>query len=218
MITLYGSPISPFYNKVKIALIEKGVNYEEVLAPPSQEEPFLAKSPMGKIPYVEVNGHPIAESAVILEWLEDAYPTASLLPPTPNGRARARELATLLDQYAFGSCKPLIDHLLFQAPLSEDSRGAALAGIERALAAMVRRRASESTWLAGDCFGYADISATAILPALSFASRRLGSQDLVAQLPGLPAYLDQLRQRPSVARAWADRDAQLATLLAGHNG
>ncbi|XLM20734.1 glutathione S-transferase family protein, partial [Chromobacterium piscinae] len=99
MIKLHGIPLSPYYNKVKIALLEKGVNFQEVLTPPSQEEALLEKSPMGKIPFVEINGHPLAESTVILEWLEDAYPTASLLPPTPNGRALARELTAMLELY-----------------------------------------------------------------------------------------------------------------------
>ncbi|MGL6069981.1 glutathione S-transferase family protein, partial [Craterilacuibacter sp.] len=78
MIILHGVALSPYYTKVKIALIEKGVNYEEVFTPPSQDEVFLSKSPMGKIPYVEINGFPLAESTAILEWLEDAYPTAAL--------------------------------------------------------------------------------------------------------------------------------------------
>ncbi|UGA40503.1 glutathione S-transferase family protein [Chromobacterium haemolyticum] len=116
MIKLYGAALSPYYNKVKIALLEKGVNFQEILTAPSQQEELLAKSPMGKIPFVEVGGHAMAESSVILEWLEDAYPTASLLPPTPNGRAHARQLSAMLDLYVLSPALPLYRPLAVWQP------------------------------------------------------------------------------------------------------
>ena len=53
MLTLCGSPISNYYNKVKLALLEKGVGFTEELVPiMSKSEAVLADSPLGKIPYV----------------------------------------------------------------------------------------------------------------------------------------------------------------------
>jgi len=49
MIKLYGFPISNYYNMVKMALLEKGMEFEEVIVKPSQEDIFLVKSPMGKV-------------------------------------------------------------------------------------------------------------------------------------------------------------------------
>ena len=47
MIKLYGAPLSNYYNMVKVALLEKGLAFEEVLTPPSQDAGYLAKRPMG---------------------------------------------------------------------------------------------------------------------------------------------------------------------------
>jgi glutathione S-transferase len=53
MLRLHGAPISNYYNMVKSTLLEKGVEFEEVMAPPSQEPGYLNRSPMGKIPCIE---------------------------------------------------------------------------------------------------------------------------------------------------------------------
>ena len=66
---LYGFPTSNFYNKVKLALLEKAIPYEDVKIGPSQAEEFLRMSPMGKIPFIESNGRFIFESSVIFEFL-----------------------------------------------------------------------------------------------------------------------------------------------------
>ena len=82
MIKLYGAPLSNYYNMIKVALIEKGLSFEEVLTPPSQDAGYLAKSPMGKIPCIETPDGFLAESIAILEYLEAVAPSPSLLPGT----------------------------------------------------------------------------------------------------------------------------------------
>ena len=74
MIKLYGLRMSNYTSMVKALLIEKGAAYEEVKHPPSQEEDFLEKSPMGKMPAIEVDGTFISESLAIAQYLEQAYP------------------------------------------------------------------------------------------------------------------------------------------------
>ena len=56
MIKLYGLKMSNYYSLTKALLIEKSVEFEEVKRPPSQEEDFLAMSPMGKMPAIEADG------------------------------------------------------------------------------------------------------------------------------------------------------------------
>ncbi|MCW3480798.1 glutathione S-transferase family protein [Neisseriaceae bacterium JH1-16] len=204
MITLYGAALSPYYNKVKIALLEKGVNFQEVFTPPSQAPELLAKSPMGRIPYVEINGSPLAESTVILEWLEDAYPTTALLPPTPLGRAHARELTALFEHYLFEPAFLLIRHLIWGTPLSDAQRDQVLVDMQQGLAAVLRR-AKLAPWLTGDGFTFADISAAAMLPAIAESTRALCGESFIDQSPQLTALYQQLAERPSVARCWADR-------------
>ena len=212
MIKLYGVQLSAYYNKVKIALLEKGVNFQEVPTRPSQEPAMLEQSPMGKIPYVDINGHALSESTVILEWLEDAYPTAALLPPTPNGRASARELMTMLDLYLMPATAPLYRHLLFGAALDEAGKATARAAIERSLLA-VSRLVQYGPWLAGEYFSFADISAASVLPLVAWSTREVYGEDLTSIIPGIEEYLALLGKRASVARMWQDSAAARAALL-----
>jgi glutathione S-transferase len=212
MIKLYGVQLSAYYNKVKIALLEKGVNFQEVPTRPSQEPALLELSPMGKIPFVDINGHALSESTVILEWLEDAYPTAALLPPTPNGRASARELMTLLDLYLMPAAGPLYRHLLFGAALDEAGKVAAKAATERSLLA-ISRLVQYGPWLAGEYFSFADISAACVLPLVASSTQQVYGEDLTTIIPGIEDYLALLGKRSSVARTWQDSAAARAALL-----
>ena len=90
MLKLCGFHISNYHNKVRIALLEKGIAFEEdASCKPSQNEDWLARSPMGKVPIIELDGgRRLAESEVICEYLEEAYPQKPLLPRDP---LRARQ-------------------------------------------------------------------------------------------------------------------------------
>lgn len=214
MITLYGAAVSPWYNKVKVALIEKGVNFEEKLQRPSQDEAVLQASPMGKIPYVDINGFKLAESSAILEWLEDAYPTVSLLPPSTNDRARAREMALMIEQYLISVSGPLLGHLLFGAPLADGQRDDIAARLARGVQALASRMTPGNLWLCGDSFSVADVALAVALPHLALVGNKLLGHDPLAALPLHEQYRDRLAQRTSVSRMWHDREQQLQALLA----
>ena len=77
MLTLCGFAASNYYCKVKLALLEKGVTFNEELAWLGETDP--AASPLGKVPYLKTEHGPLSESTVILEYLEDAYPAVPRL-------------------------------------------------------------------------------------------------------------------------------------------
>ena len=123
MIRLCGFRISNYHNKVRIALLEKGIAHEEdESVKPSQEEGYLAKSPMGKVPYLDVDGVLIRESAVILEYLEDAYPQKPLLPKDPLARAKVRELVTFIELHLELVVRPMYGMLADGKPVSDERR------------------------------------------------------------------------------------------------
>ena len=71
MLTLHGLTISNYYNKVKLALLEKGVPFaEEHVATHSKDEAVLSASPLGKIPFITTEQGGLCESQAILEWIE----------------------------------------------------------------------------------------------------------------------------------------------------
>ena len=81
MLKLCGFRISNYHNKVRIAHAGEGRRRSRRTraARPSQKEEFLARSPMGKVPFLELDGgRQLSESQVICEYLEDAYPQKPL--------------------------------------------------------------------------------------------------------------------------------------------
>ena len=99
MIKLYGFAVSNYYNMVKLALLEKGVPFEEVPFFAGQTPEALAISPRGKIPVLGVDQGFINETSVILEYLEQTQPGKKLLPTDPFERAQALALAKEIELY-----------------------------------------------------------------------------------------------------------------------
>ena len=89
MLKLGGFAVSNYYNKVKVALLEKGVPFEEAFCMTSQDEEYRKRSPMGKVPYLEVDGQFLCESQVICEYLEDALSAARRCTRRTRSSARA---------------------------------------------------------------------------------------------------------------------------------
>ena len=92
MIKLYGVSVSNYYNKVKFSLLEKGIAFSEETMAPSEDEAMLARSPMGKVPCIDVDGRPLSESQAIVEYLDAVQPQPRLIPADPYVAAKCREL------------------------------------------------------------------------------------------------------------------------------
>ncbi|MCP4375656.1 MAG: glutathione S-transferase family protein, partial [bacterium] len=94
---LYGTPISPFVRKVRVALALKGLEYEsEGTFPGTRTPEYLAINPLGKIPAFEDGGLVICDSTVIIEYLEEQYPEVPVRPTNAADRAKSR----WLEEYA----------------------------------------------------------------------------------------------------------------------
>ena len=88
MFKLHGSAFSNYHNKVKLALLEKGLPFEEVdIGIKDKSEAVLSASPLGKIPFLTTPQGSLCESQVILDWLEATHPQPPLLPADPFAAA-----------------------------------------------------------------------------------------------------------------------------------
>ena len=212
MITLHGSPISNYHNKVKLALLEKGVPFEEkVVDFQSKGEALLRASPLGKIPFITTEQGSLCESQVILEWLEAAYPEPPLLPRDPFEAAKARELATFIDWQLEMAARQLYGVAFFGAPpLSEANQAHIRREIEQKIAG-VRPLLKLEPYAAGASFTLADCSAFNSLPLVGMATRAVFGEDLLAAA-GIDCkpYLRFIGERPSAQRVVADRKAAMA--------
>ena len=97
MIKLGGFSASNYYNKVKLALLEKAVPFEESLQWPGGDAAVRSNSPLGKIPFLLTEQGALCESQVICDWLEASYPTPALMPTDAFEAAKVRELTVFLE-------------------------------------------------------------------------------------------------------------------------
>ena len=208
MITLCGTPISNYYNKVKLALLEKDVPFaEERCATGRTDETMLSASPLGKIPFIRTEQGTMCESQAILDWLEAAHPTPPLLPADPWAAAKVRELTTFVDLHLELVARELYAKAFWGGEISEERAARVRKLLVRNIAGF-RRLAKFAPYVAGDTFTQADCAAYASLPVVTMACKAVYSEDLLAAggIEWKP-YSQLVGQRPSAQRMVADRKA-----------
>jgi len=207
MIKVCGFRVSNYHNKVLIALLEKGVPYEEdFTVSPSQKDEYLAFSPMGKVPYAEVDGARLCESEVILEYLEDAYPQKPLLPREPFARAKVREMVTVIELHLELVARRLYGAVFFGGTISDAAKEAAAKDLEKGIRAL-KALAKFDPFIAGREFTLADCAAAVHLPLISLSTKLAYGRDFLDEIPQAKPYLKMLGGRPAVAKVNADRKA-----------
>ena len=119
MLKLHGFTGSNYFNMVKMALIEKGIEFEFVNTMPSQKDEFLVKSPMGKVPCLETEQGFISETDVIFDYLEELGQGPSLMPTDAYERAKVRELIKELELYIELPARTCFAEAFFGGTVSE---------------------------------------------------------------------------------------------------
>ena len=210
MLTLCGFSASNYYNKVKLALLENGVPFQEQLAWVGQTD--LAASPLGKVPYLLTPEGPLCESAVIADYIEAAYPTPALVPAQAFAAAKVRELITFMELHLELVARNLYPQAFFSGTVSEAAREKVGIQLEKNIAAFAKL-ASFAPYVAGDSFSMADCAAIVHLPLVSSATKAIYGRDYLAELP-VRDYLARMAERPHVQRINADRKTNTAEMLA----
>ncbi len=205
MLTLCGFALSNYYNKVKLALLEKGVPFDEELVWADRSPQLLEYSPLGKIPFIKTGKGVLCESQVILEYIEDAYPQTPLLPADPFAAAKVRELMTFMEVHLELVARELYGEAFFGATVSEEVKLKTKKLLTRNIKAF-SKLASFSPFVAGAEFTMADCAALAHLPLVSMATKAIYGEDLLAELP-VRDYTKMLGQRATVQKVNTDRKA-----------
>jgi glutathione S-transferase len=212
MLTLHGSPISNYYNKVKLALLEKGVPFTEAYAAThSSDEAILGASPLGKIPFITTAQGALCESQPILEWVEATWPQPPLMPADAFAAAKVRELTTFIDWHLEIVARQLYGSAFFGAPaLSESNLARIRKQLETNIAAF-KRLVKFSPFVAGDTFTQADCAAFNNFPLVAMTTKAIYGEDLL-QAGGIDhkAYTKFIGERPSAQKVVADRKAAQA--------
>ena len=209
MLKLCGFSASNYYNKVKLALLEKGVAFEEELAWVGETDP--AASPLGKVPYFKTDAGPISESTVMLEYVEAQYPTPALLPADPFQAAKARELVRYIELHLELVARNLYPEAFFGGKVSDTAKEKVGQQLEKNVAAFAKL-ARFAPYISGDSFTLADCAAAVHLPLISGATKIIYGRDFLADLP-VRDYLKLLGSRPAVVKINADRKANTEMLM-----
>lgn len=194
----YGHPLSSYCQKVLIALHELGAEFtfQQIdLSSDADRELMAGLTPMGKMPALhnDTAGVALAETSIIIEWLDRHHPgPAPLLPRDPDAALPVRQWDRFFDIHVMNAMQPMVDARLFMAKGAVDVVAPfARSQLDRAYGAADRQLTGRD-WIAGD-FSMADCAAT---PALFYA----GFLHPFDAHPNLSAYFERLLTRPSVAR------------------
>ena len=208
MITLHGFPVSNYFNKVKMALLEKNVPFTEAPAYPMKLTPTdLAASPLGKIPFITTPQGTLCESQAILAYLELSYPQPLLLPVDPFAAAKVGELITYIDLHVELVARELYTQAFFGGTVSESAQARIRKKLEKNIAAL-KSLIKFAPYAAGETFTQADCAAFASLPLVGMATKAVYGEDLLLA-GGLDykAYIKMIGERPSGQKVLADRKA-----------
>jgi len=198
MIKLYTFPPSTNSRKVRIALLEKGLEFERItidLTKREQKNPdYLKIHPFGQIPALDDEGFVVYDSTIINEYLEDEYPYPPLMPSDSEGRARARMMEDFRDSHF----NPYFVHLIQENRKPEAERDAQRIGNAKSeiIKAFDRTEAElqGNDYLAG-AFSLADVAFMANIELLD----RFGIPVDPVKYKNTVAWIARLRARPSFA-------------------
>lgn len=217
-VTVFDHPLSPYGQKVKIALLEKGVAFEAPLpggigsgatTGDDRAREFARISPRGEVPALVDGDVALFESSVILEYLEERWPKPALLPDTPAERARVRLLEETMDSHFEAITWGLSEVRNFGRASGELAATLLARGGEQ-LAAWYRwldAQLGERRWFNGDAFGFGD------LVVVPFVNGAVGFGHAPAPGSALADWLERANQRDSVARC---AEAAAAVALDGN--
>lgn len=206
MIQLFEHPVSPYAQKVKLALDEKGIPFEAKVPNLFGEDPdFERANPRREVPALVDGDVRVFDSTIIVEYLEEKWPDTTLSPREAADRARARMIEDVCDTYVeainwgvyeirvFGRASGALAEAML-ARAAEQWRG---------VHAWLERELGRREWFGVDVFGRADLS---VFPYVWMAAT-LGFTPPARS--ALAAWLERASARPSARRCAAAFDAAM---------
>lgn len=200
MFKVWGANASPFVRKVRVALVEKGIDYElEPIIPINVSAEFKRISPLGKIPVLQHGERTLPDSSVICAYLERVQPAPALYPSDPYDYGRALWFEEYADTALVTTFGGKIFFPLVIAPRFLD-RKPDMAAVQKAvdedlppLFGYLESQLATDGWLAGRTFSVGDIGVGSQFVNL----RHAGFGVDAARWPELARYIDRLHGRPS---------------------
>ncbi|TDF83420.1 glutathione S-transferase [Pseudomonas sp. H9] len=213
MLKLHGFAVSNYYNMVKLALLEKGVPFQEVLFFGGQSPEALKVSPRGKVPVLETEHGFLSETNLILDYIEQTQPVEKALMPTDAfAQAKVRELAKEIELYIELPARACYPEAFFgtkvDPAIKEKAKAELLAGVQT-----LKRNGAFAPYVAGEQMTVADMLFCFSLDLACAVGKEVFEMDLLADFPQAKALLKHFKQNPNVQKIVADKDAQMPAFL-----
>lgn len=202
MLRLHGRRRSNYFNAVKAILIEKGLEYEEVIEPVPPTDAFLQLSPMAKIPCLVTEDGPLTETMTIIHYLESLYPQPPLAPADAYQRAKLDEVGKVLELYIEWAARRGFGVLRGET-VSEETQAGVKAALSQAAPA-VAALTDFDPWIGGPEFTWADIFGYFMFIYAIPAAKANAEMDLLTAIPGASDWYARVGERASVSRVLAE--------------
>ncbi|KAG0473813.1 hypothetical protein HPP92_015670 [Vanilla planifolia] len=205
-VKLLGIWYSPFGHRARIALEEKGVDYEYIEEDLSSKSELLLKSNpiQKKVPVLLHNGKPICESLIIVQYIDEVWPGKKpILPSDPYDRAQALFWSDYVDKKIYESGMKLLRAVgEGQEEAKEFTEN--LKNLEAEL--------GERKFFGGEVFGFVDI---AMVPFTNwfYSCEAICGLKVDEAVPKLAAWANRCRERESVAKTLPDPKKVLESVV-----
>ncbi|MBF8727759.1 MULTISPECIES: glutathione S-transferase [Pseudomonas] len=212
MLKLHGFPVSNYYNMVKLALLEKGAPFEEVLFFSGQTPQVLEVSPRGKVPVLQTEHGFLSETTVILDYIEQTQDGKALLPADPYAKAKVHELVKEIELYIELPARTCYAEAFFGMPVEplvkEKARTELLAGF-----ATLKRNGRFAPYVAGEQLTLADLMFCFSVDLACAVGKKVLNIDFLEDFPQAKALLELMGQNPHMAKIVADKEAAMPSFL-----
>jgi glutathione S-transferase len=182
-IRIHGYPISTWTRTLRMTCVEKGLDYELVPVPYGSEE-HGALHPFRRMPILQIGERVIFETLAATGYVDEAFDGPALQPADPVGRAAMRTWMGVCGDYLF---RQLVRGIPRDRPPSTEEHETAREALGRAESIL-----TDDPFLAGGTLTLADLY---LAPQL--ANCREKAPELLAEHPGLTAWLRKIEPRPS---------------------
>jgi glutathione S-transferase len=161
MLKLYEHPFSPYVQKVKIALYEKNIPFEVEMPDAFSGAPtkYGAFNPRLEVPALVDDEFVIFDSTIILEYIEDKWPTPPMLPTSPGERARVRMIEDVCDTYYEAINWGLMEVRAWKRVTGDKADAIEKRAHEQTAGvfAWLERELGNNEWFNGASFGHGDL-------------------------------------------------------------
>ncbi len=204
MIQLYGLRMSNYYSLTKSLLIEKGLAFEEVKAPPTQKEDNLARSPMGRMPAIGVDGHYLSETLAIAGYLERLQPEPVLIPADPFAAGKVLELACHIKLDVELVARRCLGEAFFGQTVSDETKANTEADLDKGMKALDRLFIG-APYAAGSELSLADFYTYFSFGLACGVTQKIFNRDLLEGRDKIKAVMARMAEHPSVAQVEAEK-------------